>query len=528
MVDGPEKGKTFHFHEPENFLLGRNAEGSRAHLRLSPEDSFVSRNHFLLEINPPDCFIRDAGSLNGTFIVRPDERKVYFLTGRSEDKGNYKWKAEELRKQLGYESFQKVNDRLTLQGKDLIKVGESTISVDAIQGKCAQRDYEISLDQLPEEFFRCIECNKKINREFKRKDVRKLSSDDYLCDNCLKKRAEVQKPKGNYFCSGCGKDVTAMADKDKKAAEFKDVALYICADCLRSNLQGEHPPAIDKYSILSELGCGGFGTVYLSRHNSSGRLAALKLTKEVVKKDASLIQRFKREIAIMKKLKHPNLVRLYDEGITDGGNYYLVSEYLPKGNLSTYCYERYSGKMPYQRACSFVAQALEGLSWLHEKGYVHRDIKPQNILLLKDSEGMYHAKVADFGLARSYVLHGGTVTRANEWIGTTFYCPPEQILDFKNAHPATDVYAIGIALYFLIAGSFPYDFPMERGAVRAKNQRDPVAFILGNDKPMPIESKVSNIPAKLARSIDRAIEKDLGKRLGSAKEFKDILERCAS
>src|SRR5208337_113321 len=110
---------------------------------------------------------------------------------------------------------------------------------------------------------------------------------------------------------------------------------------------------------------------------------------------------------------------------TDGGNYYLVSEYLPKGNLSNYCFSRHNGTMPYQKACGLMAQALEGLSWFHEKGYVHRDIKPENILLFKDSAGIYHAKVADFGLARSFVLHGGTVTRANEWIGTTFYCPPE-------------------------------------------------------------------------------------------------------
>lgn len=147
----------------------------------------------------------------------------------------------------------------------------------------------------------------------------------------------------------------------------------------------------------------------------------------MVKEDSALIQRFKREIAIMKRLKHPNIVRLYDEGITDKGNYFLVSEYLPKGNLSNYCFTRHNGRMPYQKACALIAQALEGLSWFHEKGYVHRDIKPENILLLKDSKGAYHAKVADFGLARSYVLHGGTVTRANEWIGTTFYCPPEQI-----------------------------------------------------------------------------------------------------
>ncbi len=229
----------------------------------------------------------------------------------------------------------------------------------------------------------------------------------------------------------------------------------------------------------------------------------------------------------MKKLKHLNLVRLYDEGITDAGNYYLVSEYLPKGNLSQYCLSRYNGKMPYQKACGLIAQALEGLSWFHEKGYVHRDIKPENILLLKDSEGIYHAKVADFGLARSFVLHGGTVTRANEWIGTTFYCPPEQILDFKNAHPATDVYAMGMAFYFILSGEFPYDFAIDPDAEKKKKQRDPIAFILGNEKPVSIGVKVTDLPKKLVSAIDLAIEKKLQKRTQTAQDFKNAIKGYA-
>ncbi|HIJ81238.1 MAG TPA: FHA domain-containing protein [Desulfuromonadales bacterium] len=81
VIDGLQKGKTFEFREPDNFLLGRDNDGSKAHFRLNNDDTQVSRNHFLLEINPPDCFIRDAGSLNGTFIVRPSSKRVYFMAG---------------------------------------------------------------------------------------------------------------------------------------------------------------------------------------------------------------------------------------------------------------------------------------------------------------------------------------------------------------------------------------------------------------------------------------------------------------
>ncbi len=89
VIEGPEKGKSFTFDEPENFLLGRSAQASKAHLCLSPDDTYVSRNHFLLEINPPDCFIRDAGSLNGTFIVRHSDKTVFYISGRSDDKEYY-------------------------------------------------------------------------------------------------------------------------------------------------------------------------------------------------------------------------------------------------------------------------------------------------------------------------------------------------------------------------------------------------------------------------------------------------------
>ena len=517
VVEGSEKGRSFSFDEPENFLIGRNAEGSKAHLRLSPQDTYVSRNHFLLEINPPDCFIRDAGSLNGTFIVRPASKAVFFLPGRGEDLEKYNNEAEELQKQLSYKVFSQVSDRLTLQDKDMIKVGRTVLCVEVTKSWSISDDCQISLNKSHERTFRCIECDKEISRPSRVTDARKLSSDDYICESCRKKHAEAQKPKDTYTCYQCGNDVSEIANKDGQASEYRDVAMYTCEACLNAYLKDKQPTLMGDYTVVTELGAGGFGTVYLTRHRLTGRLAALKLTQEVVKNNTGLLERFKREIAIMKKLKHPNLVRLYDEGITDGGNYYLISEYLPKGNLSEYCWKRHSGMMPFQKACGILAHALKGLAWFHEKGYVHRDIKPANILLKRGDGGHYQGMIADFGIARSYVLHGGTVTRGNEWIGTTFYCPPEQILDFKNPNPATDVYAMGMALYYILSGEFPYDFRINEGD---KKQRDPIAFILGDDKPVSIEKKVAGLPTKLA------IEKDIKKRLQTAEEFGWVLREC--
>ena len=127
--------------------------------------------------------------------------------------------------------------------------------------------------------------------------------------------------------------------------------------------------------------------VFLARHDKTGRAVALKVTKEVVKQDPALVKRFKREIAIMQRLQHPNLVRLYDEGIAETGNYYFVSEYMPSGSLVDYTHKNFDGILPLAKARQVYTQALEGLSFLHDKGYVHRDIKPENIILTKDSSG---------------------------------------------------------------------------------------------------------------------------------------------
>ena len=125
-------GKRFEFSEPDTFLLGRDNAGSTAHFRLNNDDTQVSRNHFLLEINPPDCFIRDAGSLNGTFIVRLGGNQVFFLSGRMDDAAEYANRAECLMKKLGYAALGKVDERLKLADHDIIHVGQTAILVEVI------------------------------------------------------------------------------------------------------------------------------------------------------------------------------------------------------------------------------------------------------------------------------------------------------------------------------------------------------------------------------------------------------------
>ena len=120
-------------------------------------------------------------------------------------------------------------------------------------------------------------------------------------------------------------------------------------------------------------------------------------------------------------------------------------------------------------------------------------------------------------------MHGGTLTGVNEWIGSILFCPPEQILEFKQALPCNDIYAMGMTLYHLLTGEFPYDFPGKNKNLAqfflGRKARDPISFILGDDRPEPIEKKLPEIDRKVARVINGAIEKDVKKRLASVKEF---------
>lgn len=516
IIDGPQKGKVFQFNEPDNFLLGRDNEGSKAHFRLNNDDTQVSRNHFLLEINPPDCFIRDAGSLNGTFIALPGVKQIYFLAGRKDDKKEYESRGAKLKDKLGYISLDCAEVRLKLADKDVIHVGQTAILVEITADVQPQ-----SAQQVADSDSHCIECGASMPNPASVKRADMLCVDDFICHTCKAKHEQARRPVRGVNCCDCGCDVTTQADADGKADELKLIALYLCPSCARKRTKGPLPvDSIKEYRLLTQLGEGGFGMVFLAWQARTNRAVALKITKEVIKNDPALVKRFKREIAVMQRMKHPNLVRLLDEGIADSGNYFFVSEYLPAGSLTDYTWHYFDGILPVAKACQIYAQALEGLSFLHGKGYIHRDVKPENIILAKDSSGKRIAKLGDFGLAKNYLVHGGTLTGANEWIGTIFYCPPEQILDFKHSSPASDVYAMGIAFYNSVTGQFPYDFPSREECARmirrGERPRDPISFILGDDKPIPIEKRLPGIDMKVARAVNGAIVKDVGKRVGIA------------
>ncbi len=219
-----------------------------------------------------------------------------------------------------------------------------------------------------------------------------------------------------------------------------------------------------RYDVVRPLGGGGMGEVYLARDQVLDREVALKVLRRQYAGDSEFAERFKREALNAASLSHPNIVQIYDRGQTEHGSAYIAMEYVPGGTLK----EKITREGPLETAvaASIGSQVAEALEAAHAKGVVHRDIKPQNVLLTGKGE----AKVADFGIARA--ASAVTISQTGSVMGTAGYMSPEQALG-KPATPKSDLYSLGVVLYEAITGELPYtaDNPI---AVSMKHVNEPL------------------------------------------------------
>ncbi len=212
-----------------------------------------------------------------------------------------------------------------------------------------------------------------------------------------------------------------------------------------------------RYEIIQMLGEGGMGTVYKAKDKELDRLVALKVIRPEYANHPETIRRFKQELILARQVTHRNVIRIFDLGIADGLKF-ITMDFVEGRDLSKVLAQR--GKFPVQEACDIVRQVCSGLEAAHNEGVVHRDLKPQNIML--DAQGRVY--LMDFGLARSMELVG--MTRTGALIGTPTYMSPEQARGEK-ADARTDVFAFGVIFYELLTGTRPYkDEPMMATLIR--------------------------------------------------------------
>lgn len=307
-------------------------------------------------------------------------------------------------------------------------------------------------------------------------------------------------------CANCGRrEQTEASDANEKMS-------FVCEDC-REELKRQ-PPPVPGYQMVKLLGRGGMGCVMLARDERTGGQVAIKtLLPEVAVTEVSL-RRFMREIQVAAALEHPNIVRFIESG-TNNGAVYLVTEYV-EGSDAARLADSHGGRLPYREAIDIVSQALDALAYAHSKGYIHRDIKESNILI-SGTEPDVTAKLTDFGLAKSFTQSGMSgITMAGDMAGTFAYMPPEQIRDFRNVRPTSDIYAIGMTAYSLLAGDTALDLGPHTdiaGTVKA----------IFEGQIIPLRQRAPEVPERVAEVIERALAKDAENRWQSAAAMRTAL-----
>jgi hypothetical protein len=259
-----------------------------------------------------------------------------------------------------------------------------------------------------------------------------------------------------------------------------------------------------RYRIESKIGSGGMSTVYKAFDETLERDVALKIMHTDVSRDPSALERFRREARTVAQLSHPHVVMVIDAG-EDDGHPYIVFEHVPGQTLKD-CIRR-QGALPVSEAVAYAIEIGRALQAAHERGLVHRDVKPQNVLL--DAEG--RAKVTDFGIASG--LGFEQLTGTGHVIGTTDYVSPEQAM----GHPVTgqsDVYSLGIVLYEMLVGEVPFSAD-SAVSVAMKHVREGLP---------DVQRRRPEVSAALAAVVDRATAKELPNRYGSMAEFVADLE----
>lgn len=255
----------------------------------------------------------------------------------------------------------------------------------------------------------------------------------------------------------------------------------------------------NRYRLIEKIGMGGMAIVYRAVDLRTGHNVAVKVLRPEYNEDREFISRFQREAEAASKMTHHNIVNLLDVGM-DGENRYLVMEYVQGKTLKAVIQER--GKLSAPLACQIAIRILSALEHAHRNGIVHRDIKPQNILVHEDG----HIKVADFGIAR--IADSATLTHGDNVMGSVHYFSPEQARG-EGATAASDIYSTGIVLYEMLTGRVPYDGD------------NPVAVAMQHlhAAPAPIQSISPDVPPSVVRICMRAMEKNPAARYQTAREM---------
>jgi len=302
------------------------------------------------------------------------------------------------------------------------------------------------------------------------------------------------------FCGRCGAPLPAAAEPGRSSTQF------LAPPPVRELLPGE--TFAGRYQVVEDLGKGGMGRVYKVYDTEVKEKLALKLLNPEIAGDERTIERFRGELRLARTISHRNVCRMHDLG-REGSTYFITMEYVSGEDLKSLIHR--IGALPVGKAISLVRQICDGLEEAHRAGVVHRDLKPQNVMIDRDG----NARIMDFGIARS--VKGKGITGANVLIGTPEYMSPEQV-DGKEAGPRSDLYSLGIVLFEMLTGRLPFEGESVLSvAVKQKSEAPPDPRTLN-----------PQVPEGLARIVLQCLEKSPEKRPSGAAELSAGLAGVAS
>ena len=303
-------------------------------------------------------------------------------------------------------------------------------------------------------------------------------------------KCNFENPSDSSFCNKCGTQIL-LTDKVPPAA----------TETIQIPINELTPGSTfaKRYQIIEELGKGGMGRVYKVLDKEIGEKVALKLLNPEIAAESKTIERFRNELKTARQISHKNVCRMYHLSKEEGAPY-IIMEYVRGEDLKSMI--RMMGRLSPGQTASIAKQVCEGLSEAHRLGVIHRDLKPQNIMIDRNGD----IKIMDFGIARS--LHAKGMTGEGVMIGTPEYMSPEQA-EGKEADERSDIYALGIVLFEMLTGRVPFE------------GETPLCIALKHKIEAPPDPRKINtqIPDNLARLILRCLEKEKGRRYQSTQEL---------
>lgn len=497
VTAGPHAGRSFRFPDHSTFLVGRS---SQAHFSLPEKDPHVSRLHFLVEVNPPLCRLRDMGGVNGTLVNGARVTQADLKDGDTISAGQTTFVVRlcEIDPGSGVATAElppaPIRDGTTPDPRpicpadDLARRWSAGDHVRVEAYLAAAPNLAVDTDALVELVY----------AEF------------------VAREAAGERPSAAEYAIRFPTHAAALARQFRvHAALARNTASFAPAAAAGGN-PADAPPQIPGYRIEAEFGLGGMGVVYRAVHLTTGEAAAIKTILPTAKVTVTALTKFLREADIVRQLDHPGIVKFRDSGVA-AGRVWFAMEFVPGKDAQATADA--AGTRPVGRAVGWVVQTLEALAYAHDRGFVHRDVKPQNLLVSASPGRADVVKVADFGLARAYEaspLSGLTLTGSGG--GTPPFMPPEQVRDMRSVKPPADQYAAAATLYRLLTGRHVYP--------PSKTVEELLTRILQTD-PVPLTTHRSDLPPGLVAAIHRALNRDAAARFPDCRGFAAALRPFA-